>query len=69
MLDIILQKIESLSAAEQDQLAARLLVLRMKRSNAGGSAIEKVHKRIDDGEPTKWTDWEVAQKALDKPDA
>ena len=59
------QEVQSLPAEDQDKLAAFLLSLRMKRDGL----LEEISRRLDDGDPSGWVEWNAVKGASGKKNA
>lgn len=60
-LDNLKTTLRSLPAATQDNLAALLLMERLKRNKL---VMPDIHKRIEDADPDNWQSWEKTKKEL-----
>ena len=60
-LDNLKATLRSLPAATQDNLAALLLMERLKRNKL---VMPDIHKRVEDADPANWQSWEKTKKEL-----
>lgn len=60
-LDQIKETIEKLTEAEQDHLAAFLLMQRLKRNKL---VMPSIHQRVEDADPDNWENLEKLRDSL-----